>query len=89
MVQLNIFVWSCQGAGKRSFVPMMKDLRRKYEFSILILLETRISGERVDKVIQKLDFDGVCRVEANGFAGGIWTLWDAMVWNVNILSTTS
>ena len=51
MVQLNIFVWNYRGAGKRSFVSMMKDLRRKYEFSILILLETRISGERADKVI--------------------------------------
>ena len=89
MIQPNIFVWNYRGAGKRSFVSMMKDLHRKYEFSILILLETRISGERADIVIQNLDFDGVCRVEANGFAGGIWTLWDAIVWNVNILSTTS
>ena len=68
---------------------MIKDLCRKYEFSVLILLETRINGERANEVIRKLDFDGVCRVEANGFIGGIWTLWDAMFLNVNILCTTS
>lgn len=70
----NILVWNCRGAAKRSFHTLISDLKRKYGFSILILLETKISGEQADKVIRKLPFDGVFRVEANGFAGGIWAL---------------
>ena len=89
MTQPNIFVWNCRGARKRLFASMMKDLHRKHDFSILILLETRINGDRVDKVIKKLEFDGVYRVEANDFAGGIWALWDASMWRVNILSTST
>ncbi|TYG52705.1 hypothetical protein ES288_D09G050100v1 [Gossypium darwinii] len=39
-----------------------------------------ISGIQVDGVIAKLGFPNSFRIEANGFAGGVW-----VVWNENIL----
>ena len=31
--------------------------------------------ERAQKIIGSLGFDGVCVVDAIGYAGGIWCLW--------------
>ncbi|MBA0557548.1 hypothetical protein Golob_014611, partial [Gossypium lobatum] len=42
--------------------------------------ETQISGIQVDGVIAKLGFPNSFRIKANGFAGGVW-----VVWNENIL----
>ena len=36
---------------------------------IMVVLETRVSGERVDRVIQSLGFQHSHRIEANGFRG--------------------
>ncbi|CAN0898705.1 hypothetical protein LINGRAHAP2_LOCUS19863 [Linum grandiflorum] len=51
-----------------------KDLCRP---SIVVILEPRISGAAVDLATHKLGFSYKFRVEANGFSGGIWTLWDS------------
>ena len=81
----NIIVWNRRGAAKRSFASFIKDLWNKYDFSILVLLETKINGDRATKVIQHLCFDGPYRVDANGFAGSIWALQDSSVWQVEVL----
>lgn len=40
-----------------------------------MLLEPRISGYKADNFIKRSGFDNSYRVEAEGFAGGIWVLW--------------
>ncbi|KAA3455618.1 Endonuclease/exonuclease/phosphatase [Gossypium australe] len=40
-------------------------------------IETWISGVRVDCVINKIGFPNSFWVEANGFVGGIWIIWNA------------
>lgn len=57
---------------KRSFVAMMKDLHRKYDFSTLILLKTKISGARADRVVRKHKFDGNYRVKAKLVVFGLY-----------------
>ncbi|KAJ4834585.1 hypothetical protein Tsubulata_040731 [Turnera subulata] len=39
-------------------------------------MEPRVSGKRAERIIKKLRFPNSHRVEARGFAGGIWLLWD-------------
>lgn len=79
MINPNIFFWNCRGARKKLFVPVIRDFELKYGFSILVFWETRISGERSDKVIRRIGFDGYYRVEANGFAGGIWAFRNSSI----------
>ncbi|KAA3464499.1 Pyridoxal-phosphate-dependent serine hydroxymethyltransferase [Gossypium australe] len=43
-----------------------------------------ISGFRDDGVINKLGYSDSCRIEANGFFGGIWVFWNDNI-NVKIL----
>ena len=75
-VQPNFVVWNCHCAGKKGFTHLVNYLKRKFSFSILVLLETLISGACVDRVVKNLKFDEVFREEAEGFAEGIWVLWD-------------
>ncbi|KAK4277819.1 hypothetical protein QN277_015755 [Acacia crassicarpa] len=72
-----IVSWNCRGAGNRSFPLKTKDIVNKYYVNILCLLEPRISGVRADKVCRKLGFSHWMRVEATGFFGGIWVLWNS------------
>ena len=71
MIELNILIWNCRGAAKRSLPSLIKDLISKHGFSILVLLETRVSGEKADNVVKRLNFDGNFKADANSFAGGI------------------
>jgi len=74
-VNKTILAWNVQGAGNRSFLATLKELIRRYSPTILLLVETKISGTTADEVCKKINFDGVFRVEAQGFSGGIWALW--------------
>ncbi|KAF7839972.1 RNA-directed DNA polymerase [Senna tora] len=49
------------------------------------ILETRQSGRNADEIIKKCGFRNCDRVEALGFSGGIWCLWDDSVGQVQIL----
>lgn len=71
----RILCWNCQGARHLSFHNFLADYRKKFSLDLVCLLETRICEDRVDGVIAKLGFPNSFRVEANGFAGGIWLSW--------------
>lgn len=47
-----------------------------YHSDIVILTETRVSDERVDNIISTLGFECYTKVDAMGFDGGIWVLWN-------------
>ncbi|KAL8141278.1 hypothetical protein V2J09_007299 [Rumex salicifolius] len=53
----------------------LKDIIRTHDPTILVLVETRLSGTQADKVCKEIGFDGIVRAEAVGFKGGIWFLW--------------
>lgn len=42
----------------------------------MALLETRASGNKADLIVKRLGFNNWLRVEATGYAGGIWLLWN-------------
>ncbi|KAL8153484.1 LOW QUALITY PROTEIN: hypothetical protein V2J09_011244 [Rumex salicifolius] len=50
----------------------LKELIRTHNPAILVLVETRLSGPQADKVCKNIGYDGMVRVEAVGFKGGIW-----------------
>lgn len=86
---LNIFAWNCRGAGPCYFSRLVRDLKYKYSIHVLIIVEPRVSGQRVESIIAKLRFQNNFRVEAEGFSGGIWVLWEGDIVNVDIISTSN
>lgn len=77
IMNLNIISWNCGGAASKHFHRICKDLCKEYRVDILIILEPRCSGEKASKVIERMGFDSSWRMEAEGFSGGIWVLWNA------------
>lgn len=69
---MRIFAWNCQGIDNQETVRALKDMICHHKLDILVLLETRISEDRADKVCRQLRFDQWDRVECVGFSGGIW-----------------
>ncbi|KAL5790655.1 hypothetical protein ACOSQ2_005543 [Xanthoceras sorbifolium] len=67
---------SIQGAGKNNFTRTVLDLKHSYKFEIFAIFEPRISGRKAALVISKLGFSNYFVVEANGFSGGLWLLWN-------------
>lgn len=84
----NLLFWNCRGAGNKHFPGLIRDYVKLYNLCFLAILEPRISGPKANRVIANLDFDGIFRVEAIGFTGGIWCLWKKNQINIDIISSS-
>ncbi|KAL4281612.1 hypothetical protein GQ457_03G016410 [Hibiscus cannabinus] len=62
--------------GRPTFWKHFNAFRREYAPKVVGLFEPCISGRQANRVVAKLDFSHSFRVEAQGFSGGIWLLWD-------------
>ncbi|KAI9078679.1 hypothetical protein K1719_039359 [Acacia pycnantha] len=63
------------GAANADLGRQLRFLISKYNINLLVLVETRTSGEKCLKLRRKLGFDSSFVEEAQGFSGGIWVLW--------------
>lgn len=70
-------MWNCRGALKPSFQKYVRELVHSHNPSILVVMETRIGGERAKEITDRLPFDGVYHTETIGCSGGLWMLWNS------------
>lgn len=75
IVEEKVICWICRGASKE-FAYEMREIIREHKPKIIILIEPRISGEFADRVCRRLGKKTWIRVEAVGFSGGIWVMWE-------------
>ena len=80
----KILVWNCQGAASKKFCSVVNSLIEIHKPEMLMLLEPRISGIKAELLIHFLKFNHSYRVEALGYYGGIWILWNDN-WSVQVL----
>ncbi|XP_031099806.1 uncharacterized protein LOC116004005 [Ipomoea triloba] len=73
---MNCLFWNCQGAGGREFHRVLNNLIQTHKPSILGLVEPKVSGSHANSICMKLGYSDWIRVEAVGFSGGIWVLWN-------------
>lgn len=73
---MNILTWNCQGAASRSFLRAAKWIISSERPTIFALFETKVSGTKANEICNKLGFHHWVRVEAIGFSGGIWVMWN-------------
>jgi len=76
-----------QGAGSREFFNILREHLNIHRLSIVALFETRISGPRAQQVCERIGFRNFFRVDAQGFQGGIWVLWNSDEFDVDVLNT--
>nr|POE86178.1 hypothetical protein CFP56_07285 [Quercus suber] len=83
---MKILVWNCRGMSSQNFRRSFADLSRVYRPDIVVIMETRISGQRAEDVNSSLGFNSVRRFDATGFRGGIWVFWNDNNVTLDILS---
>ncbi|XP_028754831.1 uncharacterized protein LOC114714269 [Neltuma alba] len=81
--------WNCRGAGNKTFPATVQEVVRRYDINVLCLLETRVSGCKADEVVRRCGFSNWLRVEASGYTGGIWVLWNDHEMQVNYICSST
>lgn len=71
---MRIACWNCRGAEAPEFPKVCKEMIQTSKIDILILMETRVMGKRVAKIIKRLGYTSAVWSDTEGFAGGIWAL---------------
>lgn len=82
---MNYLAWNCRGIATNGFTSLVKDMRREYRAFLIFLLEIHSSGDSAQRNIRKMGFSGFHVVDSSGQAGGIWCMWDASNWKVEVL----
>jgi len=84
---MQFLVWNVQGAGSREVLNMLREHIHMYKPCIVALVETRISGSRAQLVCDRIGFRNCFRVEAQGFQGGIWVLWNSEETKIEVITS--
>ena len=85
---INIIVWNCRGSLKPSFQKHVRELVQNHDPAILVMMETRVGGERAREITNKLHFDRAIHTDTIGYAGGLWVLWNADKVEISSLANT-
>lgn len=73
---ISTIVWNCRGMGSRATRLHLKELLNSHKPGILALLEPRVHSSCILQFLYTTEFTDMLVVEAMGFIGGIWLLWD-------------
>lgn len=73
----NILFWNATGAGSNGFKAVVLDLIKLNSVDFLFICESRVQFSKVEDHFQKIGFNTIEVVEANGFSGGLWTMWNS------------
>ena len=84
---MNIIVWNCRGARKLSFQSYVRELVRIHNPAILVVMETKVGGDRAREILDRLPFDDAIHTETIGYVGGLWMLCSDRV-EVTFLAST-
>ena len=85
---MKILMWNCRGALNPKFKRRVCELVANHRPSIMVITETRVGGERAEKIIEGLPFDGFITTDTIGYAGGLWILWNKEGVEISLLANT-
>ena len=87
-VNMNILLWNCRGALNADFKRRIFEMAINHSPSILVVMEMRVGGDRVSKIMEGLPFDGFITMDTISYARGLWVLWKTEDVKVLPLSST-
>lgn len=82
-----MLVWNVRGAGGRNFHNLVRNTMRIHNIDFVTILEPRISGVKVDAVINRIGLVEGDRVEAIGFSR-VWCLWNSRCPPISVIATS-
>nr|POF24623.1 hypothetical protein CFP56_61038 [Quercus suber] len=68
---MNMLIWNCQGAFNLNFHNLVSDLIRKHYPAILVIMETKVSGDRAKIIADRLLMDEAIFINNIGLSGGL------------------
>ena len=74
---MNMLIWNYRGALSPTICSNVSDLVRVHSPAIMIVIETKVSGDRAKRITDKLPLDGAIFANSIGFSGGLWVFWDS------------
>ncbi|KAK9991116.1 hypothetical protein SO802_026101 [Lithocarpus litseifolius] len=69
---MKILLWNCRGTGNDNFRRNFVDLVRSHRPDTAVVMETRISGHRVENISSFLGFNNVCRSVSPSNPSSAW-----------------
>lgn len=85
---MNVIIWNCRGASKPSFKKRVTELVQNHDPAILVVMETRVGGDRAREITDLLPFDRAIHTNTIGYVGGLWVLWNTDMVDISVLSST-
>ena len=85
---MNVIIWNCKGASKPSFKKRVTELVQNHDPAILVVMETRVGGDRAREITDLLPFDRAIHTNTIGYVGGLWVLWNTDMVDISVLSST-
>ena len=85
------FKGKLRGSGstlKPSFQNHVRELVRNHNPAILVLMETKVVGEKAREISNRLPFDNAIHTNTAGYVGGLWMLWNFDRVEVTSLAST-
>lgn len=59
-----------------------------HNLAIMVITETSVGGDKAERIIADLPFDGYIITKTIGYAGGLWVLWKKEEPEVLLLAST-
>ncbi|XP_062006021.1 uncharacterized protein LOC133723219 [Rosa rugosa] len=69
--------WNARGAGSENFRSAIADLVKIHSVDVLAICEPRVQFSKACASLRLLGFSDSRVVEADGFSGGLWLLWNS------------
>ncbi|XP_023893265.1 uncharacterized protein LOC112005249 [Quercus suber] len=85
---MNIIIWNSRGSLKPNFQKYVTELAHNYNPTIMVVMETKIGGDRAKAITNRLPFDRAIHSNTIGYAGGLWLLWNSDRVEVSLISKT-
>ena len=85
---MNIIIWNSRGALKPNFQGHIRDLVQEHDPAILVVMETKLGGDRAKAITDRLPLDGAIHTDTIGYSGGLWLLGNSDIVEVELLAKT-
>lgn len=82
---MKILSWNVRGAAHPNLKTTLMDMVRRDKPEIIFLLETRLPASRREEIKDLIKYNSSQGIDAHGFSGGIWFLWDSTRVSVDLL----
>ena len=81
---MSLLCWNCRGIGSDPTIQELREFANKFAPRVRCIVETQLSGERVENLKSTLGFDSSFDVDASGRSGGLAMFWNNEI-NIEIL----